>query len=224
MNDKIDTIIGVLKEKNSLTKKVKQLLTFAKYYLNLQREIKSGRIYHQLENQNNEFVNFARKLTSEDLKLFDKLFRQDVKKYLENTKVENNLDFTKLVGINQVNPNVFYAAGMFPGAITIGKTIFYLPTKIGLEHEINLNVFSFVPLTFQVEFENQKLAEEKLLKLKTRTFNFKILPKQITQSVSEFSISTDKLWLPSRFLKRDPLPAGVVIKSISVNSHIPVSL
>lgn len=221
MNDKIDAIIGVLKEKKSLLAKAKQLSTFAKYYLNLQREIKSGKIFHKLKNQNNEFVNFTRKLTPDDVKLFDKLFSKDVKKYLENTNLESNLDFTKLIGVNQVNPNVFYSSGMFPGAATVGKTIFYLPTKIGLKHEIILNVFSFVPLTLQVEFENQKIAEERLSKLKSKTFNFKIFPKQITKSVSEFSISTDKLWLPSRFLKRDPLPAGVLVKSINVNSHIP---
>jgi len=221
LNDKIDAIFRVFKEKKSFAEKVKNLSTFMTYYLNLQREINSERIFHKLENQNNEFINFTKKLTPDDIKLFDRLFRQDVKKYLEKTKLENKLDFTKVAGVNQISPNVFFAPGIFTGAVTVGKTTFYLPTKKGLDHEIILNVFSFVPLTLQVEFENQIIAEEKLSKLKSKTFNFKIFPKQITKSVSEFSISTDKLWLPSRFIKRDSLPSGVLVKSINVNSHIP---
>ncbi len=217
MNEKIDTIFGVLREKKSIVEKVKTLSHFLKYYIKLQHEINTGNVYHQLRNQNKEFVNFVEKLTPNDLKLLDCLFTKDVKKYLENKDLENNLDFTKFIGISQVGPNVVYIGGTFQGAVTLGKETFYIPTKKGLEHKIMLDIFNFVPLTLKIEFENHKLIEEKIPKLKSKKFNFTIASEQITNTVSELSVSTDKLWLPSRFLEREPMPVGVLVKSIKVS-------
>jgi len=221
LNEIIDTIFSVFKEKNSITEKGKTLLKFLKYYLNLKHEISSGTIYHQLKNQNNEFVNFVKKLTPADLELLDQLFRKDVKKYLEKRDLEKNLDFTKFVGVTQIGPNVLYIGGTFQGAVTIGKEEFYIPTKKGFEHQIVLDIFNFVPLKLTVEFENHKLTEENLPKLKSKKFIFKIPPEQITNPVSELSVSTDKLWLPSRFLERDPMPVGVLVNSIKVSYQNP---
>jgi len=217
MNEKIDKIFSVLKEKKSLVEKGKTLLDFLNYYRKLQHEIKTGKVYHQLRNQNKEFVNFVEKLTPDDLKLLDCLFTKDVKKYLENIDLENNLDFTKFIGVSQAGPNVVYPKRTFQGAMTIGKVTFYIPTKKGLEHQIMLEIFNFVPLTLKIEFENHKLIEEEIPKLKSKKFNFTISSEQITNTVSELSVSTDKLWLPSRFLEVDPKPLGVLVKSIKVS-------
>jgi len=218
LNEKIDTIFSVLKEKKSIATKVKTLSNFLKYYIKLQREVKTGIVYHQLRNQNKEFVNFVEKLTPDDLELLDRLFTKDVKKYLENKVLANNLDFTKLIGVTQAGPNVvYYAGGILQGAVTVGKEIFYIPTKKGFEHQIMLDIFNFVPLTVKIEFENHKLIEERIPKLKSKKFNFTIASEQITNTVSELSVSTDKLWLPSRFLESDPMPVGVFVKSIKVS-------
>jgi len=217
LNEKIDTIFSVLREKKSLTEKVKTLSHFLKYYIKLKHEINTGMVYHQLKNQNKEFVNFVEKLTPDDLKLLDRLFSKDVKKYLEIKDLENNLDFTKFIGVTQVGPNVLYIGGIFQGAVTIGKEIFYIPTKKGFEHQIILDIFNFVPLTLKIEFQNHKLIEAKIPKLKSKKFNFTITSEQITNTVSELSVSTDKLWLPSRFLEREQMPVGFLVKSIKVS-------
>jgi len=221
LNEKINVIYNVLKEKKPILEKGKTLSKFLKYYLNLKHEISSGTIYHQLKNQNNEFVNFVEKLTPADLELLDQLFRKDVKKYLEKRDLEKNLDFTKFIGVNQVGPNVVYIGGTFQGAVTIGKEEFYIPTKKGFVNQIILDIFNFVPLKLTVEFENHKLIEENLPKLKSKKFIFKIPPEQITSPVSGLWVSTDKLWLPSRFLERDPMPVGILVKSIKMSYHNP---
>jgi len=218
LNEKLDTIYSILKEKNSIATKGKTLSNFLKYYIKLQREVKSGMVYHQLRNQNKEFVNFVEKLTSDDLELLDSLFTKDVKKYLEKKVLANNLDFTKFIGVTQAGPNVVYfTGGILQGAVTVGKEIFYIPTEKGFEHQIKLEIFNFVPLTVKIEFENHKLIEEQIPKLKSKKFNFTIASEQITNTVSELSVSTDKLWLPSRFLESDPMPVGVFVKSIKVS-------
>jgi len=216
--EKLGKIFRVLTGKKSIVEKGKTLSNFFKYYIKFQHGINTGRIYHQLRNQNKEFVNFVEKLTPDDLELIDCLFSKDVKKYLENRDLENNLDFTKLVGVPQAGPNVFYfIGGTFAGAVTIGKETFYIPTKKGFEHQIILDIFNFVPLTLKIEFENHKLIEEQIPRLKSKKFNFTIASEQITNTVSELSVSVDKLWLPSRFLERDPLPVGILVKSIKVS-------
>ena len=221
MNEIISVIYYVLKEKKPITEKGKILAKFLKYYQNFKHEISSGTIYHQLKNQNNESVNFAKKLTPDDLKLLDQLFRKDVKKYLEKRDLEKNLDFTKFIGVDQVGPNVVYIRLIFQGAVTIGKEEFYIPTKKGFVNQIILDIFNIAPLKLTVEFENHKLIEENLPKLKSKKFIFKIPPEQITNPVSGLWVSTDKLWLPSRFLKRDPMPIGILVKSIKVSYHNP---
>jgi len=214
---KLDTIFRVLREKKSIVKKGKTLSDFLKYYIKLQHGINTGKIYHQLRNQNKEFVNFVEKLTPDDLKLLDCLFTKDVKKFLENKVLANYIDLTKFMGVSQAGPNVVHIGGTFHGAMTIGKEIFYIPTKKGFEHQIMLEIFNVVPLTLKIEFENHKLIEEKIPKLKSKKFNFTIASEQITNTVSELSVSTDKLWLPSRFLERDSMPVGVLVKSIKVS-------
>jgi len=78
--EKLDTIFSVLKGEKSLAEKGKTLSRFLKNYIKLQHEIKTGMVYHQLRNQNKEFVNFVEKLTPDDLELLDCLFSKDVKK------------------------------------------------------------------------------------------------------------------------------------------------
>ena len=222
--EELNIIFRVLRKQKSNIRKQEgyirkgiTLLRFLKHYIKLQYVISTGSVYQQLKNQNKEFVNFVEKLTPDDLELLDCLFTKDVKKYLENKVLANNLDFTKFMGVSQVGPNVVHIGGNFNGAMTIGKEIFYIPTKKGFEHQIMLEIFNFVPLTLKIEFENHKVIEEKIPRLKSKKFNFTIASEQITNRVSELSVSTDKLWLPSTFLQRRPIPVGVVVKSIKVS-------
>jgi len=214
---KLDIIFKILKGKKPIVKKGVTLLKFLKYYIKLQYAINTGTIYQQLRNQNKEFVNFVEKLTTDDLELINCLFTKDVKKYLENRVLANDLDFTKFNGVPQTGPNVINFRDIFQGAVTIGKATFYIPTKKGFEHQIMLEILNFVPLTLKIEFENHKIIEEKIPKLKSKKFNFTITSEQITNIVSELSVSTDKLWLPSRFLQIRSIPIGVVVKSIKVS-------
>jgi len=206
-----------IRKQESYIRKGITLLRFLKHYIKLQYVISTGSVYQQLKNQNKEFVNFVEKLTPDDLELLDRLFTKDVKKYLENKVLVNNLDFTKSNGVFQTGLNVTIIKGAFQGAVTMGKATFYIPTKKGFEHQIMLEIFNFVPLTLKIEFENHKVIEEKIPKFKSKKFNFTIKSEQITNTVSELSVSTDKLWIPSKILRGRSIPVGIVVKSIKVS-------
>lgn len=204
--------------KPSLSVLIKNLTTFYRYYRNLNSGINSGKIYHQLTSQSQEFIKFVSCLTEDDTQLLNQIFKRNVEEFLTKTKLHTFLDFEKRIGTLQIGYNTIYIEKPKVGLWTTGKAIFYVPTKIDHVNKITIEIFSIPPLSVIIGFENEKITDVNISKLSTRKIEFTIDPSRITKNVSEIYITTDKLWLPNIILNvEESIKIGIGIKSIRVS-------
>jgi len=197
--------------------KIKKLMGFKKFYKNLQNGIKNQTIFHKLENQNIEITTLLHNFDSDDFELFNKLLKKDVKEFLKQTNLKKNLNFQRREGSNQLGFNIIFVEKPLMGLWTTGKATFFIPTKKHHEKTVIIELQSVVPLKVVIEFEGKEIFNEEMPKLTTKKLKLKIPSSYVGESISELSINTNKLWLPSVILGiKESIRIGVKVESISV--------
>ena len=213
----MNTIFGFLTEKNLSNRyKFGALFKFIKYYCNLQIGIRSGKIYHLLENQNPKVEVLLKQLDKHDFDLLDSLFNKQIKRFLEKTNLTSHIDSADKKGLAQIGYNNVYSKIPIPGFWTTGKATYYLPTKPGFAHKVVLEVFSIPPLQLTVEFENEIVKITRLAQLSTKRIEFYLSSEKVIDKISEISVTTDRLWCPNTVMTTEPIPLGVCVKTIQV--------
>jgi len=208
----------VSKQEDDPFKKIRKLVGLVKKYNNLQEGLSSGKIYHELKNQNSELIDVIDKLSKNDLGLIDKLFKNDVIEFLKTKKLRSFLDFDKRIDSQQIGYNTIYIDKPIIGLWTTGKATFYIPTKKNLKNKISIEFHSVPPLKVSIGFENQIVKTCQMKKLSTKKIDFILSPSKINNDVSEIFVTTDRLWLPNVLRGEKKIIAlGIAIKSIEVS-------
>jgi hypothetical protein len=147
------------------------------------------------------------------------LFRNHIESFLSEKKLESKLDFTERKGMDQIGFNCVVIDKLSPGLWTTGKAILFIPTQIGIDNKIIIELFNVAPLTVTIGINENKIKEVVMPKIATRKIEV-ILPQvDATKKISELYIVTDKLWRPSVVLEKNiPIVVGICIKSIQVLS------
>jgi len=154
------------------------------------------RIYHELEYQQKEFVNFYQKLKNEDLELFHNLFSQKPKNFLLSNKLETNLDFSQKKGMSQVGFNVISVEN--PNSLwTTGKATFFIPTKKDKNNTLILKLASVPSVNVYIGINSSVLRKISIPEVTTKEIKIPIENYLIENDVSEIFISTDKYWKPN---------------------------
>ena len=207
-----------MKQEGNSLQKLKELVKFVKYYKNFSRGVASGKIYHQFKVQNPQIIELIDQLKPEDMELIDKLFKKDIQNFLGNKKLKSHLDFDKKIGLDQIGYNTMYVDKPITGLWTTGKATFFIPTKKESRNKVSIEFQSIAPIQVTIGFEKKDVKNFNMVKLATKKVYFVIEQTQIKNKVSEISISTDKLWLPSVVLGvDDSVKLGVSLKSIDVS-------
>lgn len=203
---------------NEKSFKLKDIFRLLSYYKNFQNGLKNGKIYHELKTQNTKVEELISKFSDNDLNLINTLFKMDVKNYLRTKKLCSKLDFDKRQASNQIGFNTVFIEKPIKGLWTTGKSTFYLPTKKGLQNKITIKLFSIAPVNVVIGFDGKEYKTLSIPKLSTKILEIRLLPKEIIDDISEISISTDKLWLPSVVLDfKESLTLGICVRSIDVS-------
>ena len=211
------TLFEILKNEDSLSKKIKKIIKLSKYFKNLQNGINSGKIFNELENQNLKIENLLNKLSNNDLLLIEKLYSLDVKEFLGKQKLVKTLDFDKEIGLKQVGLNSIFLRKPIIGLWTTGKAAFFLPTKKNTKCKISISLYSIPPLKVTIGFEKKVIKTLSMPKLSTKTIDFTVNKNEIKDYVSELFITTDKLWLPNVILDiPESISLGIGVKSIKI--------
>lgn len=197
--------------------KIKAIYRLIKHYFNLQRGLRTGKIYHSVPTQHKDLQNLFEKLTNSDLQLFKILFKENMESFLKKNPLLTNLDFDKKIGLSQIGYNCIYVSEPLPGFWTTGRSTFYIPTKKGMRNKIILNMLSIAPLGVTIGFEDSILETVKMSTLETKRTKIEIELSKITRDVSEIFINTDRLWNPGLVTgTSDSIRVGICIKSIHV--------
>lgn len=211
-------ISDVLKEDKNFLVQIKNLISLTKYYIKLQKGIKSKKIYHLISKQDPSLVKLLENINDENLKLIDELFHKDVKNFLKDKELKKHLDFDNKNCALQLGQNTLYTEKPITGVWTTGKAIFYIPTSKKEDNRISLELRSIAPLKVTLGFENKEVTTYEMPQLTTRKFTFEVKSNEVSDPVSEIFVKTDKLWYPSLILKSDSkLIIGVGVKSIDVS-------
>jgi len=185
----------LLKKENSISGKYHVFLKAINDYIKIKIGILFGAIYHEIENQDNEFQKFFNKVTEDDLKFFNELFNSDVKKFLSETTLESKLDFNKGLGTKQIGFNTISVEN--PKSLwTTGRANFFIPTKKNVKNKIILKIASVTPLRIKIGFEKNIIKSFDMKSWSKQEIEFTIDPKKVTSNVSEIFIITDKMWKP----------------------------
>ncbi len=211
-------IYSIFKNKDSsIFNEIKKLLSYIRYYNNLNYGIRSNKIYHKIENQNEEYDNFLKNLKKEDLNLFDKLFRIDIKDFLSKSNLLEKLEFDRKIGLSQVGYNTIFVKEPNFGLWTTGRATFFIPTKKEKINRIVVELFTIPPLTVTVGLENLPLQTTRMKKLSKRKIEIQVKSSIITDMVSELFVNTDTLWYPDIvYGNKETVTLGVCVKSIKV--------
>jgi len=197
--------------------KISNLYNLTKFYRNFGRGLSSGKIFHEISEQNTNLIETANHLKKES-DLLEKIFTKDVKNFLKTKKLNQYLDFDNRNSSDQIGLNTIYVDKPISGLWTTGMATFYIPTKPKYNNKILINFRSITPLTVIIKFEKNDVKTIQIPKLSTKTVEITILPEKISDTVSEISISTDRLWLPNVILQtKKSLALGIGIQSIKVS-------
>ena len=203
---------------DKLLKKIKTIVNLAKYYNNLQRGIKSKKIYLNSKTQNQEIENFFEEFKNDDLSLVNKLFKEEVAEFLKKRGLINHIDLDRKTGIKQVGLNTIYVEKPISGFWTTGKASFFIPTKKEIKNKITIELYSIPPLNVTIGFENVPLRTIHMSKLSTKKVEVIIESEKIINDISEIYIKTDKQWLPHIILGTNKtIVLGVGIRTIDVS-------
>jgi len=207
-----------VRREEGLLKKIESTISLIKYYNNLRKGIKSGKIYLTNPNQNSELGELFTKFSTDDFKLMDTLFREDIKKFLNQIELKTYLNFDERIGSEQIGYNTIYVENPINGLWTTGKATFFLPTKKQLKNKFIIEFRSIPPINVTVRFEKTPIKNFSIPKLSSNKIEFTMDPSKIVEDISEITISTDKLWLPNVILEvEESLTIGIGVKSIGVS-------
>jgi len=167
-------IQDVLKSEGSLSKKLKELPAYIKYFNNLNQGIKSGSIYHQPKIQNTDVVEFLNKITDDDRNLIGDLFKNDVEEFLAKKNLKSFLDLKNGKDSLQIGLNTIFIEKPVRGLWTTGISSFYLPTKKETKNQVSVELNSIAPLLVTIWFNSQKVKTMNMPKLSDRKIVFEI--------------------------------------------------
>jgi len=197
--------------------KIGNLLNLLKFYINFQKGLKSGKLFHEIPEQNRSLNEITLSMKKES-DLLEQIFRKDVKNFLKTKKLNQHLDFENRNSSDQIGMNTIYVDKPINGLWTTGVASFFLPTDPKFNNKILINFRSIPPLTITIRFEKNFEKTVQILKLTTKKVEIVIPPEKISDTVSELSITTDKLWLPNVILQTEKsLTLGIGIESITVS-------
>jgi len=214
----LNVIFNTLKHKDSsIFHVIKKLFSYVSYYYNLNRGIYSNKIYHNIENQNKEYIDFIQSLKKEDFELFDRLFSKDIKKFLSKTRLLEKLEFDKKIGLSQVGYNTIFIDEPNFGLWTTGRATFYIPTKKEKINKIVIELFAVPPLKVTIGLENLDLQTIEMKKLSKKKIEILVESPIVTDTISELFVNTDVLWYPEILRSSTKtVTVGICIKSIHV--------
>jgi hypothetical protein len=209
----------ILKQEGTIKEKIKRIQELKKYYGNLKREISSGKIFHNEENQNQEIVKLISRFSDDDFLLLDNLFKKDVKDFLLNKNLKKYLDFQKRNCSNQIGINTIFVEKPITGLWTTGKATFFIPTICNKENELIIEFQSIAPMKIFIGIEEKILCSVNISKLSTKKINIKIPQENIKDNISEIFIYTDKLWMPHIIFEiKKEVVLGIGIKTIRIRN------
>lgn len=211
-------ISDILKQDKNFLKKIKRICLLIKYYKNLQNGISSGKIYHNIKQQNHELSSLINRLKQEDFELIQQLFTRDVKEFLSSKELQSFIEFDKRTCSNQIGSNTIYVEKPTNGLWTTGRATFYIPTKRELTNKVSITLESITPVNVTIGYENKQVINVSMKKLTKKKVDFIIPLSEIKNLVSEIFITTDKLWHPEQIImtKKSSM-LGICVRSISVS-------
>lgn len=214
----LNVIFDTLKHRDSsIFYVIKKLFSYASYYYNLNHGICSNKIYHNIENQNKEYINFLHGLKKEDFELFDILFNKNIKKFLSETRPLEKLEFDKKIGLSQVGYNTMFIDEPNFGLWTTGRATFYIPTKKEKINRIIVELFAVPPVKVTVGLENFVLQTVEMKKLSKKNIEILVKSPIVTDTISELFVNTDVLWYPEILRSSmKTVTVGISIRSIQV--------
>jgi len=211
-------IQNALKQEDSLLGKFKAITKLLSFYNNLSKGLTSGKIYHTKIKQNPLVSEIINTLREDDLKLLDLLFKKDIVDFLSTKKLKSHLDFEQKINSTQIGFNTIFIEKPISDLWTTGKATFYIPTKKEFSNKVSIKFHSIPPIQVMIEFEKKNVKTFNIQKLSTKEVSFVLEPSMITNTVSEISIATDKLWLPNVVLGvKESMTLGICVKSIDVS-------
>ena len=216
----IGFIIDFLKQKDkSVSQKTLDLKNYYSYYKNLKKHINDKTIFATHEIPNQDFEDLFSKLNEFDFILIKKLFRDNIKNSLKDTKLQSKLKFSKPNDLVQVGMGSLWLNEPFPGLWTTSTAFFYLPIIPNVENHFKIELFSIPSINGEIGIDGKKTLEFDIDELSNKELKFKTKPTNNSEYVSEIFINTKNLWLPNLIIERDEsVLLGVGIKSITNES------
>ena len=211
-------IVDLFKKEEPFRVKVKTLVSYLKYYNNLSSGLRSEEIYHKKESQNKKFSDMLNGFDQTDWQLIKTFRKENIVKFLQKNNLRQDLNFDKKIGFEQVGINTIFVGKPVVGLWTTGKASFFLPTKKNYINKIAIEITIIPPSNVGIGFEGNILKTIKIPKLTTKTIQMEILPKKISETVSEIFITTDILWYPKTiFETTDSILVGVKVNKIKIS-------
>ena len=197
--------------------KISNWYNLIKFYGNFRKSLSSGKIFHEIPEQNISLIETANQL-KEESNLLEKIFTKDVKNFLKTKKLNQYLDFDNRNSSDQIGLNTIYVDKPISGLWTTGKASFFIPTKKEFNNKISIIFRSIAPVKVTIGFDYKDLKTFKMPKLSNKKIEIVLTPNEITNTVSEVYIMTDKFWLPNVILDvEESIRLGIGIVSIDVS-------
>ena len=184
-------------------------------YLALKKTVSSGKIYHNLEQQNQEVIKLSHLIDKENFKIKE-VEEKNIRKFLQKQKLESNIDFTSTKNFIQVGLNMILVEEPIRSLWNTGNGTIYMPVKENLENQFEIKAISIPPVEIRVNVSDKQVLHHNLDTLQTKLLRFTIGKDLITDTIVKLDISTDKYWLPDVIIQdAQSIPLGVGIKSIT---------
>lgn len=212
---KIKSILNLFSRKDiSVKEKLSRTNKLYFYYKSLKYYLDRDELFEKNNAQNLQFVELI-KNNEQEILTIEKTLSNKIKNFLSNKELKPKLDFIEQEDFLQIGNNFLYAREPLEGLWNTGKAIFFMPTKLNFDNELEIEFVTIPPLKIEIGFEGKKIFSKEMTMLKSEKIRFKIHKHDINNAISEFYIKTDKFWFPNLISQEyDPIPVGVGIRSI----------